>query len=123
MVFILIPCWKGIGVGVVEQGMIAITPRELLSPDPQILVGNKIRPDRIDVAISMRHKDVDVCQNNDWDSNKEEEVTPHLPTPVIVGYIGAQDRPGGGETPGQNLGGVETPGQDPGCHFVLLWLL
>ena len=42
--FCLVTVWEGVGVWVVEECVVSVSPGELLVPGPHVLVGLEIRP-------------------------------------------------------------------------------
>ena len=42
--FCLVTVWEGVGVWVVKEGVVSVSPGELLVPGPHVLVGLELRP-------------------------------------------------------------------------------
>jgi len=82
MFFMLKPLWKCVGVWIVNQGVITVTPGKFLSSDAKMIIRHKRR--RFCLRCISKHKSVDVSKNNDWASHEEEYLLPHFPSIWIM---------------------------------------
>merc|ERR1719167_722794 len=66
---------EGVHVGVVEQRGVAVPPRELLAPDPEVVIGNELGGG---VGILVSHAEGVHVPDDDGDGGKEEALLPGL---------------------------------------------
>merc|ERR1719397_624899 len=93
---LLVAVGQGVEVLVVNQGMIAITPGECLAPDPEVVIGDKLRGGM--GALISHAKGVDVPKDDDGDGSKEEALPPGLvSTSVATAHLPDQARSLGGD--------------------------
>merc|ERR1711928_80653 len=88
---LLIAVREGIHVGVVDQRVVSISPWELLAPDPEVVIGDKLRGGM--GALISHAKGVDVPKDDDGDGSKEEALLPGLvSTSVATAHLPDQAR-------------------------------
>merc|ERR1719278_795964 len=93
---LLIAVREGIHVGVVDQRVVSISPWELLAPDPEVVIGDKLRGGM--GALISHAKGVDVPKDDDGDGSKEEALLPGLvSTSVAAAHLPDQARSLGGD--------------------------
>merc|ERR1719367_2790344 len=93
---LLIAVGEGVHVGVVDEGVVAISPGELLASDPEVVIGNKLRGS---VGTLVSHAEgVHVPEDDDGDGSKEESLLPNLKTtPVATAHLPGDGRRLGGD--------------------------
>merc|ERR1719300_2250342 len=73
---LLVAIREGIDVAVVEEGVVAISPGELLAPDSEVVIGNELGGG---VGVLVSHAEgVHVPEDDDGDGGKEEALLPGL---------------------------------------------
>jgi len=87
-VILLVAVGEGVDVGVVDEGVVAISPGELLGPDAQVLVGDKLRTS---VLLAHAGESVDVPQNDDGDAHHEKHGPPNFP--AVFGVTASRHLP------------------------------
>merc|ERR1719340_157066 len=88
---------EGVHVGVVEQRVVAVSPRELLAPDSEVVIGNELRGG---VGVLVSHAEgVHVPEDDDGDGGKEEALLPGLvATSMTTAHLPGKGRSLGGDT-------------------------
>jgi len=74
---------ESVDVGVMDEGMVAISPGELLGPEAKVIVGNKWR--RIMLVLVGEIESRKVTHDDDWTGHDKKDLLPHLPAVVGVG--------------------------------------
>merc|ERR1719234_1284975 len=93
---LLIAVGQGVDVGVVNQRMIAITPGKCLAPDPEVVIGDKLRG--LVGALISHAEGVHVSQDHDGDGGEEEALLPDsVSAAVASAHLPGQARSLGGD--------------------------
>lgn len=79
MSLVFITVRQGINVGIVEQRMIPVAPREPLGANPQIFIFHERGP--LVRLIFVRQITINPAQNNRREAHEESQVFPQLITP------------------------------------------
>merc|ERR1719147_475053 len=86
-----VPCWEGIHVGVVDEGVVTIAPGESLGPDSEMVIGDEFGSS---VLRSITHSEgIDVSEDDDGDASEEEGFFPHFPAIRVMASGHTPDRP------------------------------
>jgi len=73
---------QSICVAVVDEGVVAVSPGESLSPDPQMVIRYIWRG--VHLCPICQDKGIDIAKNNHWKSYKKENFLPQLITIWVV---------------------------------------
>merc|ERR1719300_1026512 len=106
---LLVAIREGVHVGVVEQGVVAVPPRELLAPDSEVVIGNELGGG---VGVLVSHAEgVPVPEDDDGDGGKEEALLPGLvAASMATAHLPGKGRSLGGDTKELLVGPCK------GCH-------
>jgi len=74
---------KGVDMTVVDQRVVAISPRKLLGPDAEVIIRNKWR--RFMLSGVRENKCSDMTENDHGASYEEENLLPLFPVIISVG--------------------------------------
>merc|ERR1719391_335520 len=76
LVLLLIAVGQGVDVWVVDKGVVAVSPGELLGPDAKVVVRDKLGTS---VFLTHAGESVDVAQDDDRHPHHDKHVPPHFP--------------------------------------------
>jgi len=79
----MISIGESVDMGVVDQGMVSISPGKLLSPDAEMIVGNEWR--RLVLRGVGKDEGRHMGQHDGGTGNNEEDFLPFLPVVISVG--------------------------------------
>jgi len=80
VVGVLVPGGQRVGVGVVEQAVVAVAPRERLGAQPEVLVG----PELGRVVVLVRQVGVGHAQTDGRQRNDERQLLPHAHRGIMI---------------------------------------
>lgn len=83
---IFLPAFRQrVGFGVVEERVIAITPREAASSDAQVLIRDKLGLVVVIVVLHLEEVGVQGREDDGWHGDVEEDLLPELGIRLVAG--------------------------------------